>query len=417
MAKYQRIVTTKDGLELLAKAVAGGTVTFTSIKTGSGTYTGTEDLSTVTDLKSVRQTFGVSSITRTGTQVKLRSVLNNDNLTEGYSMTEIGLYAKNPDTGSDILYAIIVAELADYLPPYETAPASITLELYIELTEAENDVIFMAEVIAGTYVPVESFNEHVASEIHITAAERTAWNAKLGTTGNASDTTAAFTEATTLAALTSGSKLSALFGAIAKAVSSLISHLVNTNNPHSVTKAQVDLGNVDNTSDANKPISTATQAELNKKALAADLTGHTGSRNNPHGVTAAQAGAVPASETNIFNFTNKSLNTVNIDEVFDYNYVTAISEEGYGTVPSSGWLNIINFYSSHFVTQIACTCTTGMDNNRRLKMWVRERYISQTSGWSGWKLIHNSNTITYGTTDLAAGTSPLGTGEIYLVYE
>lgn len=42
-------------------------------------------------------------------------------------------------------------------------------------------------------------------------------------------------------------------------------HIANTSNPHSVTKAQVGLGNVDNTSDANKPISTATQAALNKK--------------------------------------------------------------------------------------------------------------------------------------------------------
>ena len=43
-------------------------------------------------------------------------------------------------------------------------------------------------------------------------------------------------------------------------------HINSTNNPHGVTKAQVGLGNVDNTSDANKPISTATQAALDKKA-------------------------------------------------------------------------------------------------------------------------------------------------------
>ena len=43
------------------------------------------------------------------------------------------------------------------------------------------------------------------------------------------------------------------------------SHIANTSNPHSVTKAQVGLGNVDNTSDANKPISTATQTALNAK--------------------------------------------------------------------------------------------------------------------------------------------------------
>lgn len=42
-------------------------------------------------------------------------------------------------------------------------------------------------------------------------------------------------------------------------------HIANTSNPHSVTKAQVGLGNVDNTSDLSKPISTATQTALNGK--------------------------------------------------------------------------------------------------------------------------------------------------------
>ena len=45
----------------------------------------------------------------------------------------------------------------------------------------------------------------------------------------------------------------------------LISHGSNTSNPHNVTKAQVGLGNVDNTSDLSKPISSATQAALDAK--------------------------------------------------------------------------------------------------------------------------------------------------------
>ena len=44
------------------------------------------------------------------------------------------------------------------------------------------------------------------------------------------------------------------------------SHTNSTNNPHAVTKTQVGLGNVDNTSDLNKPISTATQIALDSKA-------------------------------------------------------------------------------------------------------------------------------------------------------
>lgn len=47
--------------------------------------------------------------------------------------------------------------------------------------------------------------------------------------------------------------------------SDLNAHIADTENPHSVTKDQVGLGNVDNTSDANKPISSATQSALDEK--------------------------------------------------------------------------------------------------------------------------------------------------------
>lgn len=51
-------------------------------------------------------------------------------------------------------------------------------------------------------------------------------------------------------------------------------HEARTDNPHSTTKAQVGLGNVDNTSDLNKPISTATQTALNLKYDASNPNGY-----------------------------------------------------------------------------------------------------------------------------------------------
>ena len=50
----------------------------------------------------------------------------------------------------------------------------------------------------------------------------------------------------------------------------LETHINNKSNPHEVTKDQVGLGNVDNTSDANKPISNATQNALNDKFSATE---------------------------------------------------------------------------------------------------------------------------------------------------
>ena len=51
----------------------------------------------------------------------------------------------------------------------------------------------------------------------------------------------------------------------------LTAHTDNTNNPHSVTAAQVGLGNVNNTSDSSKPVSTAQQTALDLKADVTEL--------------------------------------------------------------------------------------------------------------------------------------------------
>lgn len=62
-------------------------------------------------------------------------------------------------------------------------------------------------------------------------------------------------------------------GLAAKADTSVLSaHTTNTSNPHVVTKAQVGLGSVDNTSDVSKPISTAAQTAFNLKANLASPT-------------------------------------------------------------------------------------------------------------------------------------------------
>ena len=64
----------------------------------------------------------------------------------------------------------------------------------------------------------------------------------------------------------------------AAAAADLTAHTGNTSNPHSVTAAQVGLSNVDNTSDASKPVSTAQQTALDLKADATALTTETNAR-------------------------------------------------------------------------------------------------------------------------------------------
>lgn len=70
-------------------------------------------------------------------------------------------------------------------------------------------------------------------------------------------------------------------------------HIANKSNPHTVTKAQVGLGNVNNTSDANKPVSTAQAAAIADAKAAGtaaqtSINSHAGRKDNPHVVTRAQ---------------------------------------------------------------------------------------------------------------------------------
>ena len=72
-------------------------------------------------------------------------------------------------------------------------------------------------------------------------------------------------------------------------------HIANKSNPHGVTKAQVGLGNADNTSDANKPVSTAQASAIaNAKAAGTaaqtSISNHAGRKDNPHSVTRTQLG-------------------------------------------------------------------------------------------------------------------------------
>lgn len=66
------------------------------------------------------------------------------------------------------------------------------------------------------------------------------------------------------------------------------SHASSTSNPHSVTKSQIGLSNVDNTSDAEKPVSSATQTQL-------DLKENSSNKGALNGYAPLESGKVPSS--------------------------------------------------------------------------------------------------------------------------
>ena len=105
-------------------------------------------------------------------------------------------------------------------------------------------------------------------------------------------------------------------GASATVQSNLNTHIADTANPHAVTKAQVGLSNVDNTSDLNKPISTATQTALNAKVTSnATITGATNTK-----ITYDSKGLVTAgSAANLDDLGDVIITTPSLGDVVKYN--------------------------------------------------------------------------------------------------
>ena len=90
----------------------------------------------------------------------------------------------------------------------------------------------------------------------------------IGTKASSSDLSAEVARATAAEALaiSIASEDATAKANAAQSASTPVEHASNTSNPHSVTKTQVGLGNVDNTSDSSKPVSTA-QASANAAVL------------------------------------------------------------------------------------------------------------------------------------------------------
>ena len=175
-----------------------------------------------------------------------------------------------------------------------------TLKEIVDAMAENEDVVDALNDAIGTKANENEFNAHVnnVSNPHNVTKEQVG----LGNVENLAinDQTPSFTESSTLVSLMSGEKLSVSLGKLAKAVKELLIHINSKNNPHTVKKSQVGLSNVDNTSDADKPVSTAQQMAINGKADSSTVTAHIDNSSNPHGVTAEQVGLgnVPNVATN-----------------------------------------------------------------------------------------------------------------------
>ena len=102
----QGMILTSQGRNLIAKALTGKELHFTRAYVGDGTL-GSRDPSALTALISPKRELPIQSMNVTGSIGTAEVVLemSNKNLVTGFFVREYGLFARDPDTGQEVLYS------------------------------------------------------------------------------------------------------------------------------------------------------------------------------------------------------------------------------------------------------------------------------------------------------------------------
>ncbi|MCM1217491.1 MAG: phage tail protein, partial [Lachnospiraceae bacterium] len=238
-------VITKKGIQLLAKAIAGkSALNITRTAVGTGKILSGYDPAGMTGLVEYKMDAVIAKCVANGDTAEIVTQLDSNGIQTGFLISEAGVYAEDPDEG-EILYAYVdLSGDPQYMYP-EGGQAIKFMEITLEIVIAEGTKV-TAYINPSSLVIRQEFEE---------------------------------------------------------AVRGLEDHIKDKNNPHCVTKKTIGLGNVDDTADSDKPVSSAQRKAIDKCCEDAkqyvdeisehangNMNLHTGNMDNPHNVTKGQVG-------------------------------------------------------------------------------------------------------------------------------
>lgn len=124
MSEYNKTILTNAGIDL-ARRANKGVATFQLTRGASSTdnLSGktTEELQNLTQLPSVQQSVSLSDVAGTtdnpDTVIGIRMTFDNQNLSTGYNVHTVGVYAKEPGK-DEILYGVATAKTPEYIPDF-----------------------------------------------------------------------------------------------------------------------------------------------------------------------------------------------------------------------------------------------------------------------------------------------------------
>lgn len=155
---------TTQGAILAAKTLQSKTLEFSHFSIGSGSIANpnVETIKALTELVNAELDFDITKVSReTDTQVTVRGLFKNTDAEEGFWLKELGLYAIDPDTNNEVLFAYInYGEEAEYINNSITEKKEHYYDMIITVDNANNVTITVDP--STVYVNEQELNEKAA---------------------------------------------------------------------------------------------------------------------------------------------------------------------------------------------------------------------------------------------------------------
>ena len=160
MAKFDDLTITNNGLDMIALSQSGAKLIFTKIKLGDGQI-GDNDVMKLTDIINERMISQISSIEAKGEgQVAIKFTVDNSELTSGFFVREIGIFAKINEGGEEKLYAYTNAgNYTNYLADNKTPIDAIITKIDLAIGNA-TDINFTVDK-SIVYVSLEDLETNL----------------------------------------------------------------------------------------------------------------------------------------------------------------------------------------------------------------------------------------------------------------
>lgn len=163
---FEAPVFTDGGRRLLNRAIAGETLTFSCIKMGKGSIASPAEIASMTDLVDPVTVLDVYKVRADGETATVTASFSNQALGSGFLFKELGLFAKDPDGGADILYCYQNAyDTAEYI----SASANEIIEKQISILSIVGSAEHVSAVVDGStvYVTWKELEEYMDSHPRI----------------------------------------------------------------------------------------------------------------------------------------------------------------------------------------------------------------------------------------------------------